>query len=121
VDLHTLFDLASLTKIVGTTTAAMILEEEGLLDLDRMVVSYLPEFDSPDKAPWGTPALAEAIFKVEGKDFSVEFSGSEIEQLVEMFGVTVKWEKVESMTLWNKKLGAYFAAASKSERTNQLG
>jgi CubicO group peptidase (beta-lactamase class C family) len=50
VDPATLFDLASLTKVVGTTTAAMILEEEGRLDLDRRVVEYLPEFDAPDKA-----------------------------------------------------------------------
>jgi CubicO group peptidase (beta-lactamase class C family) len=51
VDPSVVFDLASLTKVVGTTTAAMILEEEGRLDLDRRVVDYLPEFDSPDKAP----------------------------------------------------------------------
>lgn len=46
----TLYDLASLTKVVATTTAAMILEEEGRLDLARTVHSYLPEFDAPDKA-----------------------------------------------------------------------
>jgi CubicO group peptidase (beta-lactamase class C family) len=51
VDVHTLWDLASLTKVVGTTTAAMMLEEEGRLDLDQRVVDYLPEFDSPEKAP----------------------------------------------------------------------
>ena len=33
VDPTTLYDLASLTKVVATTTAAMILEEEGKLDL----------------------------------------------------------------------------------------
>ncbi|HEX8673450.1 MAG TPA: serine hydrolase domain-containing protein [Longimicrobium sp.] len=46
----TLYDLASLTKVVATTTAAMILEEEGRLDLDRPVARYLPGFDAPDKA-----------------------------------------------------------------------
>jgi CubicO group peptidase (beta-lactamase class C family) len=46
----TLFDLASLTKVIATTTAAMILEEEGRLDLDRPVREYLPAFDAPDKA-----------------------------------------------------------------------
>jgi CubicO group peptidase (beta-lactamase class C family) len=46
----TLWDLASLTKVVGTTTAAMILEEEGRLALDRTVASYLPEFNDPAKA-----------------------------------------------------------------------
>jgi CubicO group peptidase (beta-lactamase class C family) len=46
----TRYDLASLTKVVGTTTAAMILEDEGRLDLERPVRDYLPEFDAPDKA-----------------------------------------------------------------------
>ena len=45
----TMFDLASLTKVVATTTAAMILEEEGLLELDRPVREYLPELNAPDK------------------------------------------------------------------------
>jgi CubicO group peptidase (beta-lactamase class C family) len=45
----TLFDLASVTKVVATTTAAMILEEEGRLDLDRTVASYLPELTDSAK------------------------------------------------------------------------
>jgi CubicO group peptidase (beta-lactamase class C family) len=45
----TIWDLASLTKVIATTTAAMILEEEGRLDIDRPVRDYLPEFDAPDK------------------------------------------------------------------------
>lgn len=50
VDTNTLYDLASLTKVIATTTLAMILEEGGQLDLNRTVVSYLPEFNSPEKA-----------------------------------------------------------------------
>ena len=50
VDESSIYDMASLTKVVSTTTAAMILEEQGLLDLDRTVVSYLPEFNAPEKA-----------------------------------------------------------------------
>jgi CubicO group peptidase (beta-lactamase class C family) len=46
----TIWDLASLTKVVGTTTALMVLEEEGLLDIERPVRDYLPELDAPDKA-----------------------------------------------------------------------
>ncbi len=45
-----LWDLASLTKVVGTTTAAMILVEEGRLDLDAPVVRYLPWWDEGDPA-----------------------------------------------------------------------
>ncbi|MBC7672147.1 MAG: beta-lactamase family protein, partial [Polaromonas sp.] len=45
-----LYDLASLTKVVATTMSAMILEEKGALDVQRTVASYLPEFSAPDKA-----------------------------------------------------------------------
>lgn len=41
---NTIFDLASLTKVIGTTTAAAILYDRHKLDLDAPVVHYLPEF-----------------------------------------------------------------------------
>ena len=41
---QTIYDLASLTKVVGTTTAVMILFDEGKIRLDDHVVKYLPEF-----------------------------------------------------------------------------
>ena len=50
VDENTIYDMASLTKVIATTTASMILEEQGLLDLDKTVASYLPAFNAPDKA-----------------------------------------------------------------------
>jgi CubicO group peptidase (beta-lactamase class C family) len=40
----TIYDLASLTKVVVTTTLAMQLVDEGLLDLDAPVCSYVPGF-----------------------------------------------------------------------------
>ncbi len=40
----TLFDLASVTKAVATTTMAMILYERGLLVLDAPIIGTLPEF-----------------------------------------------------------------------------
>ena len=42
----TLFDLASLTKVVATTPMAMLLYERGLLDLDAPVGAVVPEFIS---------------------------------------------------------------------------
>jgi len=42
------FDIASVTKVIATTSAAMKLYEEGKLDLDTTVVTYLPEFRGPD-------------------------------------------------------------------------
>jgi CubicO group peptidase (beta-lactamase class C family) len=40
----TLFDLASLTKVVATTSMAMILYERGLLELETPVIGVVPEF-----------------------------------------------------------------------------
>ena len=42
--LDTIFDLASLTKVVATTTSIMILVEEGRIRLTDRVASYIPEF-----------------------------------------------------------------------------
>jgi len=41
---ESLFDLASLTKVVATTTAIMILYDQGRIDLDAPVSRYLPAF-----------------------------------------------------------------------------
>lgn len=41
---ESVYDLASLTKVVGTTTAIMILFDEGMVVLDAPVNSYIPEF-----------------------------------------------------------------------------
>jgi len=43
-----LFDLASLTKVVATTAMAMILYERGLLDLEAPVTAIIPEFAGAD-------------------------------------------------------------------------
>jgi uncharacterized protein YbbC (DUF1343 family)/CubicO group peptidase (beta-lactamase class C family) len=42
--LDTVFDLASLTKVIATTTAVMQLVEEGKVRLNDPVAKYLPEF-----------------------------------------------------------------------------
>ncbi len=39
-----LYDVASLTKVVATTTAMMVLYDRGLVELDTPVAHYLPEF-----------------------------------------------------------------------------
>ena len=41
---RTIYDLASLTKVVGTTTAIMVLFDQGKLSLDDPVSKYVPEF-----------------------------------------------------------------------------
>jgi beta-glucosidase-like glycosyl hydrolase/CubicO group peptidase (beta-lactamase class C family) len=46
---ETIYDLASVSKVVGTTSAAMMLAESGRLLLDAPVQDYLPEFIGKDK------------------------------------------------------------------------
>ncbi|HEU4641763.1 MAG TPA: serine hydrolase [Gemmatimonadaceae bacterium] len=49
-DENTMWDLASLTKVIGTTTATMQLWEQGRIDLDAPVQRYLPNWKGPHKA-----------------------------------------------------------------------
>lgn len=48
-DVHTLWDLASLTKVVALTGAVTILTERGKIDVDAPVQRYLPEWRGRDK------------------------------------------------------------------------
>ena len=45
----TIYDLASVTKVVATTTMAMLLYERGQLDLDLPLAAVLPEFAGLDR------------------------------------------------------------------------
>ncbi len=48
VSTASIFDLASVTKAVATTTMAMILYQRGLLDLEAPVTAIIPEFAGTD-------------------------------------------------------------------------
>ncbi|SHM52861.1 beta-glucosidase [Cyclobacterium lianum] len=50
VNEKTLYDLASLTKVMATTQAIMFLESRGLIDLDEKLATYLPELAGTNKA-----------------------------------------------------------------------
>ena len=52
-----IFDLASLTKVVGTTSAVVILAQRGLIALDDLVVDHLPWWD------YGNPAKAQVTIR----------------------------------------------------------
>ena len=50
----TMYDLASLTKAVATTSAVLLLAQDGKIDLDAPVQRWLPEFDGrwKDRVTW---------------------------------------------------------------------
>jgi CubicO group peptidase (beta-lactamase class C family) len=49
-DERSIYDMASVTKVVGTTTAVMLLVDQGRLDLDAPVIDYLPWWADGDEA-----------------------------------------------------------------------
>lgn len=78
VKIDTIYDLASLTKVVVTTTACMKLYEEGKLRLNSKVFSYIPEFGGKGKEKitvWhllthssGLPAYQRYFLETRGKE-----------------------------------------------------
>jgi CubicO group peptidase (beta-lactamase class C family) len=44
-----LFDIASLTKVIGTTTSVMLLVDRGLINIEDHVLKYIKAFDTPVK------------------------------------------------------------------------
>jgi len=80
VEVGTLFDLASVTKAVATTTVAMILYQRGLLELEAPVSGTIPEFLTSDERrrdvtfrmllshSSGLPAYEKLFLKAKGRD-----------------------------------------------------
>lgn len=50
VNPYTIYDLASLTKMLSTTLAVMKLYDQGKIDLKKKISDYLPEFEGSNKA-----------------------------------------------------------------------
>ena len=49
VKVNSIFDLASVTKVVATTTTAMILYDQGRLKLDQKIIDIVPNFNGKQK------------------------------------------------------------------------
>lgn len=74
----TIFDLASLTKVVATTSAVMLLVEEGRIRLSDRVAAYIPGFERYGK---GGITIRHLLTHVSGLrpdlDLSAEFEGAQ--------------------------------------------
>ena len=46
---NTLFDIASLTKVIGTTTSVMLLADRGQINIEDPVCKYIKAFNTPEK------------------------------------------------------------------------
>jgi len=83
-----IFDLASVSKVIATTSMAMILYERGLLDLEAPVVAIAPEFAGSDPRrsevtvrmllahSSGLPAYNKLFERASGKDGLVSLAFS---------------------------------------------
>lgn len=49
MSINHMFDIASLTKVIGTTTSIMLLTDRGLISVDDPVFRYIKAFDTPEK------------------------------------------------------------------------
>ena len=73
----TIFDVASLTKVVATTTSVMILLEQGRLGLDEPVATYIPEFGRYGKQRITIRHLLTHVSGLRGDlDMALEFQGA---------------------------------------------
>jgi len=104
-----LFDLASVSKVVGTTSAVMQLVGDGSLDLDAPVVTYLPWWSRGDPRKnevtvrqlllhrGGLAAFRQWFFELEGVDAYKEAVADEA--LVADPGTTTVYSDIGAMTL----------------------
>jgi uncharacterized protein YbbC (DUF1343 family)/CubicO group peptidase (beta-lactamase class C family) len=73
----TIFDLASLTKVVATTPAIMLLLEQGRIGLDDAVAQYIPEFGKYGKQRISIRHMLTHVSGLRGDlDMALEFQGT---------------------------------------------
>ena len=92
----TIFDLASLTKVVSTTTIAMLLVEDGRLGLDDPVTRYFPDFGRYGKQRISIRHLLTHTSGLRPDlDLAVEFEGRDtaIQKAIEEVPVTAPGER----------------------------
>jgi beta-N-acetylhexosaminidase len=104
-----IFDLASLSKVVGTTTAVMLLVQDGSVDIDAPVVSYLPWWSRGDPRKErvtvrqlllhraGLPAFERWFLEIEGEQAYKDAVADE--PLESDPGTTTVYSDIGAMTL----------------------
>lgn len=103
----TIFDLASLTKVVATTTAILQLAELGQLELDRAAADYWPAFAENGKQNITLRQLlthtsglrAEVISKVRWSGYQGALRAIETDKPAEMPGTTFRYSDVNFIVL----------------------
>jgi len=112
--LDTLFDLESITKVVATSTSAMVLVRQGKLRLDDKVAMYLPDFAANGK---GNITIRDMLRYSAGLPLDNQFLDVPDEELVWQLMAETELEyapgtKVEYSDLTYRLLGRALSVAA---------
>jgi serine-type D-Ala-D-Ala carboxypeptidase len=118
VDPHeTVYDLASLTKVMATTTAVMLLVEDGKIDLDARVSRYLPEFTGGGKE---RVTIRHLLAHTSGLPAGAGLWGSPSEALARALAVPLKRAPGEGAEYSDIGFIVLWAAAQRAAGTEPL-
>lgn len=91
-----IYDLASLTKVVATTTSIMMLMERGYLNLDTLVSDILPQYNN-DKV-----TIRHLITHTSGHDADIDCKKMNKEQLINaVYGNVIDEDRFEKQVLYS--------------------
>ena len=100
----TVFDMASLTKVLATTPAVMLLIERGQVKLDAPVRTYIPEFNPGVPEPASAAAAGEGRELVTVRELMTHTSGlpPDLELRTDWSGYDTAIQKACAETLQSK-------------------
>lgn len=108
---RTVYDLASLTKVVATTPAVMLLVQDGKMELDAPVSRYLPEFSGGAK---DQVTVWHLLTHTSGLPAGVDLSaGSPEANWQQLFRTPLEHEPGEKAVYSDVGMNVLFAAAQR--------
>jgi CubicO group peptidase (beta-lactamase class C family) len=120
---YAIYDLASLTKVIATTTAVMLLHEDGRIHLDAPVSQYLPAFSGPGK---DAVTIRHLLTHMSGLPAGGDVSGPTVDAalwkavnipLKTRPGQVVEYSDIGFIVLWAAAESAYGAPLTELLRT----
>jgi CubicO group peptidase (beta-lactamase class C family) len=109
---RTVYDLASLTKVLATTPAVMLLVEDGKLELDAPVSRYLPEFSGGAK---DAVTIRQLLTHTSGLPAGVELSAaSPAEAWSELLRTPLEHAPGEAVVYSDVGMNVLYAAAERA-------
>jgi len=108
---RTIYDIASLTKVVATTSAVMLLVEDGRMDVDAPVSRYLPEFTGGRK---GDVTVRHLLTHTSGLPAGAGAPGTPAQALRSLIRTPLQAAPGEKMVYSDVGFVALYAAAERA-------